>query len=61
MEKQKKVRLFVTEFVEHIFEVDENKLDKEIEKIEKSSSWKVKYIDTPQHSREHTHFNLEVE
>ena len=50
MEKQKKVRLFVTEFVEHIFEVDENKLDKEIEKIEKSSSWKV-----------NTHFNLEVE
>ena len=56
-----KTRVFVTEFVQHIFEIDENKLDKEIEKIEKSSSWKVKYIDTPQHSREHTHFNLEVE
>ena len=56
-----KTYVFVTEFVQHIFEVDENKLDKEIEKIEKSSSWKVKCIDTPQHSREHTHFNLEVE
>ena len=58
-----KTRVFVTEFVEHIFVVDTDKLDGEIDKIESDSSWKVKPIGgiEDDYRREHTHFNLEVE
>jgi hypothetical protein len=58
-----KTRIFVTEFVEHIFVVDTDKLDEEIDRIELDFSWKVKPVGEvgDDYRREQTHFNLEVE
>jgi len=58
-----KTRVFITEFVEHIFVVDTDKLDEEIDRIERNPSWKVKPVGEvgDDYRREQTHFNLEVE
>ena len=56
-------RVFITEFVEHIFVVDTDKLDEDFHRLELDSSWKVKPVGEvcDDYRREQTHFNLEVE
>ena len=58
-----KTRVFINEFVEHIFVVDTDKLDEEIDRIELDSSWKVKPVgwDEDDYIRDHASYNLEVE
>ena len=58
-----KTRIFVTEIVEHIFVVDSDKLDEEIDRITRDSSWKIKPVGEvgDDYRREQTHCNLEVE
>jgi len=58
-----KTRVFITEFVEHIFVVDTDKLDEEIDRITRDSSWKIKPVGKvgDDYRREQTHCNLEVE
>jgi|TARA_R100000049_G_C1887955_1_gene42051 hypothetical protein len=49
---KKKIRIFATEVVTHIFKIDEDRFDEEFKKISNDKSFLVKEIDSKSYQRE---------
>jgi len=49
---KKKIRIFATEVVTHIFKIDEDRFDEEFKKISNDRSFLVKEIDSKSYQRE---------